>query len=145
MKHAAWTGMLALVATACASAAPEPAATPGIQAAQSATAVQPKSATVDPAGIFEYSTTVDGTQMAGTFEINRRDDGSYSGRILSPMFPAIPITRVSVEGTNLIIGASMDGQALTMNLNFTGDRFAGTWSFGDGSAGGNVSGKRKAS
>lgn len=138
MKKTGLTAIVALVAAACASASPETAPSQSQSAA-----AQAQKAALDPAGTFEYTTVVESSQVTGTFEITRKDDGSYTGRILSSAFPEIPISRVTVDGSKLILAASMDGQSLLMELTFSGDTFTGGWSFADGSVGGSINGKRK--
>ena len=137
--RAAIAASLAVALGACASTSEEPAgATPQAQVEAEA-----QKSGIDPVGVFEFSTVVDSSPLTGTFEITRRTDGAYTGRILSTMFPEIPITRVTVEGNRMLLAASMDGQQIVMELNFTGDSFTGGWSLGDGSMGGALSGKRK--
>ena len=139
MRKVALLSAVALVTSACASSSPEPAGTPE----PSAVPAQAQKAAFDPVGTYDYTTVVDASQVSGTFEIARKDDGGYTGRILSTMFPEIPISRVTVDGNKLILAASMDGQPLMMELNFTGDTFTGSWSFGDGSVAGSMSGRKQ--
>jgi len=143
MKRQVILSAVALVLSACAGSQ-QPAATPATQPPQTPTAAQPQKSALDPVGTFDFTTNVQGTDVAGSFEIVRKDDGSYGGRILTAAFPEIPITRVTVEASKLIVGGSVDGQALIMELTFSGDSFTGGWSVGDGSVGGQITGKRKA-
>ena len=131
---------LAVALAACASTAEEPAA----GSPQAQVAAKAETPELNPVGAYDFSTVVESSQVTGTIEITRRDDGSYTGRIFSTMFPEIPITRASVEGNRLLLAASMEGQQIVMELTFTGDTFTGGWSLGDGSMGGAISGKRKA-
>jgi len=131
---------LAVALAACASTAEEPAA----GSPQTSVAAKAETTELNPVGVYDFSTVVESSQVTGTFEITRRDDGGYTGRILSTMFPEIPITRVTVDGNRLLLAASMEGQRIMMELTFTGDTFTGGWALGDGSLGGAISGKRKA-
>ena len=124
---------IALVIAACASSQPEPVVTP-------APTPQPVVAVVlDPAGSYEFATAVDGQIVSGTMSITGAS-GDYKGRILSNLFPEIPITSAAVEGQNMIIRGNMPDGELTLNLKFDGPNFTGNWALGGQS--GEFSGKK---
>lgn len=124
---------ITLVVVACASSQPEPAVTP-------APTPQPVVAAVpDPVGSYEFATAVDGQVVAGTMTITGVP-GAYQGRILTNMFPEIPVTSAVVEGQNMIVRGTMPDGELTLNLKFSGANFTGNWAIGGQS--GDFSGKK---
>jgi hypothetical protein len=104
---------------------------------------QPPAKPVNPIGDFEFSTTVQGQTVSGTFSIAKQND-VLSGRLTSDMGEAA-ITGVKVEERKLtLLIATTDGTEVTFVLNFEDDnKFSGTWSAGGDSA--TITGKRKVS
>ncbi|HEX7091035.1 MAG TPA: hypothetical protein VF192_12915 [Longimicrobiales bacterium] len=94
---------------------------------------------LDPVGNYEFTTSVDGQPIGGTFDI-AGTPGAYTGTIRVQGMDPIPITSVTVQGQALRIAALLDGQPVAIDLSFTGDRFTGAWSAGE--LGGAVSGRR---
>lgn len=94
---------------------------------------------LDPVGNYEFSTSVDGQPLGGTFDITGTP-GAYTGTIRVQGIDPIPITSVTVQGQALRIAALLDGQPVAVELNFTGDAFTGAWSAGE--LGGALSGRR---
>ena len=124
---------IALVMAACASSQPEPVVT-------ATPTPQPVVAAVpDPVGSYEFATAVDGQVVAGTMSITGTP-GAYQGRILTNMFPEIPITSAVVQGQDMIIRGAMPDGELTLNLKFNGPNFTGNWAIGGQS--GDFSGKK---
>jgi hypothetical protein len=114
---------IALVMAACASSQPEPAVTPAPTPLPVVTAV------LDPVGSYEFATTVNGQFVNGTMTITG-EAGAYKGRILTNMFPEIPIAGAAVEGQTMVVRANMPDGELTLNLKFDGAIFTGTWALG---------------
>jgi hypothetical protein len=90
-------------------------------------------------GAYEFATAVDGQIVSGTMSITG-GPGAYNGRILTNMFPEIPIKSAVVEGQNMIIVGTMPDGDLTLNLKFDGPNFTGNWAIGGQS--GDFSGKK---
>lgn len=96
---------------------------------------------VDPVGVFEYTTSVQGQTVTGTITIAKTETG-LGGKILSDAMPEIPIKAVTVEGKKLTIQAEIPDGALTITIEFEdANKFAGNWTLGG--EGGAISGKRK--
>ncbi|MGH7469632.1 MAG: hypothetical protein ACRENP_16915 [Longimicrobiales bacterium] len=102
---------------------------------------QPPAKPLNPVGDYEFSTSVQGQTLSGTFSIVKQND-VLSGKIMSDMGEA-PITSVKVEERKLtMVVVTPDGAEVTFVLNFEDDnKFAGTWASGGESAA--ITGKRK--
>jgi len=105
-----------------------------------AAAPEPAPRALDPVGTYEFQTSVEGQPLTGTIHITGAP-GSYTGRIVTGMFPEMPIRSVSVAGQQLLLSAQApDGQIVEIRLNFTGPTFTGAWTLGDQS--GAIAGRR---
>lgn len=99
------------------------------------------SRSVDPVGSFDFTTSIEGTPVAGTITITQNASG-YGGTLSTDMTDSMPISSVSVDGqTMVVVSVAPDGTA-TLSLTFTGDTFTGSWSFADMS--GTLTGRRRA-
>lgn len=127
---------LAVLTGACASAQPEAAAP-----AREVTPAAP--AAVDPVGIFDFTTTVEGMAVTGTLTIRRGAAGAFEGSIATNITETIPVRTVTVTGQRMNVIADTPDGPITMVLEFTGNDFSGTWE-GTGMAG-THSGKRRTS
>jgi hypothetical protein len=95
---------------------------------------------VDPVGNYEFVTTVQEQQVTGTMTVTG-SAGSYTGKILTSMFPEMPVLGATVNGQNMIVKTqSPDGEIL-LHFKFEGNAFTGHWEF-NGQPGGTVSGKK---
>ena len=122
-----------LVMTAC--------ATPREVAVTTQATPQPAAVkALDPVGSYEIVTVVDGQNVTGTISITGTP-GAYKGKILTNMFPEIPIHAAVVEGQGMIVRANMPDGELILNMRFTGPAFVGRWDLG-GIQGGDISGKK---
>ena len=128
---------IVLLLAACA-ARPEPVTNANTAPARPAT-VTPTSAVVDPVGNYEFSTVVDGQTVTGTMHVEGTP-GAYKGRIITSVFPEIPIIGASVETNILNLRASMPDGELAIRVVMEGNNFKGNWSLGGGS--GEISGKK---
>lgn len=86
---------------------------------------------LEPAGSYEFTTVVDGQTVTGTMQI-AGTPGAYTGKILSNIFPEIPIVSASTEGDVLNVKGMMPDGELSIRMVFTGEDFKGTWAIGAG-------------
>ncbi len=95
---------------------------------------------VNPVGAYEFATTVDGQTVTGTLHIEGTP-GAYKGRIVTSMFPEIPVTGATVENGNTItVKAVMPDGELTLRMVMEGMNFKGNWALG--ADGGEFNGKK---
>jgi hypothetical protein len=99
-------------------------------------------ATFDPAGIYDFTTDVQGTQVGGTLTLSRTADGGYTGLIWSDMTGDLPVQDVILEGRRARILAPTPEGDLLMIVEFLEDRMAGNWELSTGLAGA-VSGRKR--
>ena len=83
-------------------------------------------AVLDPAGTYEFSTVVDGQAVTGTMTITGAP-GAYTGKIVTNMFPEIPVIGAKVEEKTVIATASMPDGELTIRMLMDGHQFTGRW------------------
>jgi hypothetical protein len=114
---------------ACASN-PEPATPPAPQA-------------VDPVGVFDFATNVEGTAVQGTITVESAPGGGHGGSITTDVTEPIPISGVTVDGQNMTVTAQTPDGPITMSLTFTGNDFTGSWTMGGMS--GSLNGSRRSS
>jgi hypothetical protein len=129
-----WMIAALAVAAACAGNEPAPVAPPPPPPA----AVVP--ANVDPVGNYEFVTTVEGQEVTGTMSVTGTP-GAYSGKILTSMFPEMPVHGATVAGQSMIVKTSTPDGEILLHFKFEGDGFIGHWEF-NGQPGGNFTGKR---
>lgn len=115
---------LCLVAAACASAQVEPEAP----------------APLDPVGLYDFTTAIEGDAVSGTITITRTSQG-YGGTITTNISDPIPVRSVVVDDRRITVTGDTPDGPVTLTMNVDGDDFAGTWSFGGMS--GTHSGKRR--
>lgn len=127
---------LAALTGACASAQPEPV-TPAREV------TPPAPAAVNPVGIFDFATNVEGMAVNGTMTISRNAAGAYEGTIATNVTETIPIRTVTVTGQRMNVVADTPDGPLNFVLEFRGDEFSGTWELG--AMTGTHSGKRRSS
>lgn len=121
-----------LLLGACASSPP----TTTTSSAPQATA----QAAVNPVGAYEFTTTVDGQTVTGTLHIEGTP-GAYKGRILTSVFPEIPVVGATVENNNVVnVKANMPDGELTLRMVMEGMNFKGNWTLG--ADGGEFNGKK---
>ena len=95
---------------------------------------------VNPVGAYEFATKVDGQTVTGTLHIEGTP-GAYKGRIVTSMFPEIPVTGATVENGNTItVKAVMPDGELTLRMVMEGMNFKGNWALG--ADGGEFNGKK---
>jgi hypothetical protein len=103
---------LCLLAGACASAPVTPDAP----------------AALDPVGVYDFTTAVEGTVVTGTITITEATSG-YGGSIATDATETIPVRSVAVEGQKLTVLADSPDGPVTFILTLDGDAFTGTWSY----------------
>jgi hypothetical protein len=95
---------------------------------------------VNPVGVYEFTTTVDGQSVTGTLHIEGTP-GAYKGRIVTTVFPEIPVVGALVENNNVInVKASMPDGELVLRMVMEGTNFKGNWTLG--ADGGEFNGKK---
>jgi hypothetical protein len=96
-------------------------------------------APLNPVGMFEFQTTVNGGPVTGGLEVTGQA-GAYHGFIRTSVTQDIPITGVAVTGQQMVVtGDTPDGE-VTISLTFVDDNFTGRWTLnGDG---GDITGRR---
>lgn len=100
------------------------------------------STAVEPAGTYDFNTTVDGTAVTGVVTITR-GTGGYTGTITTNVTDPITIDQVTAEGNRITVIALTPDGALTFTMDFSGDDFSGAWALGEMS--GTHTGKRRTS
>jgi hypothetical protein len=125
-----------LLLGACASS--QPAAQTGTAPTQP-TATQQATAVADPVGSYEFTTVVDGQTVTGTMHIEGVP-GNYKGRILTSVFPEIPVIGASAEANVINVKGSMPDGELNLRMVMEGTNFKGNWTLG--ADGGEFNGKK---
>lgn len=97
-------------------------------------------AALDPVGVYDFTTTVDGTVVSGTITITQGTSG-YGGSLETNATETIPVRSVTVEGRKLTVLANSPDGPVTFIMTLDGDEFAGTWSYAGMS--GSHTGKRR--
>lgn len=124
--------LVALLLAACASSPQAAPASPATAAAASAAATPapaPTPAAASAAGIYDFTTTVQGATVSGVVTVTMAN-GRAGGTIATSATPEIPIRSVTVEGQKVTVSAeSPDGDAV-LEFNMSGQDFTGTWWFG---------------
>jgi hypothetical protein len=129
---------LALLCAAGAGAAEQPPAQ-ATTAAQQPAAARPTTAALDPVGSYEFTTVVDGQTVTGTMHIEGTP-GAYKGRIITTVFPEIPVVGATVESNIINVKASMPDGELIISMMMDGMNFKGNWALGSDS--GEFNGKK---
>ena len=132
-----WLGAGLLLWAAMASSQ-QPAATTATAPVQPA-ATRQATAVLDPVGAYEFSTVVDGQTVTGTLHVEGTP-GNYKGRIITSVFPEIPVVGASVEANVVNVKASMPDGELNIRMVMEGANFKGNWTLG--SDGGEFNGKK---
>lgn len=125
-----------LLLGACASSQ-QPAASTTAPTQPAAT--RQATAVLDPVGAYEFSTVVDGQTVTGTMHVEGTP-GNYKGRIITSVFPEIPVVGASVEANVVNVKASMPDGELNIRMVMEGSNFKGNWTLG--SDGGEFNGKK---
>ncbi|MBR9988288.1 MAG: hypothetical protein KFH98_00965 [Gemmatimonadetes bacterium] len=103
---------LCFIAGACASAQVTPVAP----------------AALNPVGVYDFTTTIEGTAVAGTITITQGASG-YTGTIATNVSPSLPIRSVAVDDRKVTVAADSPDGPVTIIMELAGDEFTGTWSY----------------
>lgn len=104
---------------------------------------EPAPEVVDPVGVYDFTTLIDGNTVAGVLTLRRNADGGLSATVSTPVTGDIPINSVIQTDNTLHMRANMGGEALRMTVTVgeTGI-LTGGWMLSSG-AGGGVDGTRR--
>jgi hypothetical protein len=95
-----------------------------------APAPKPAPAVVDPVGTFSFTTVFQGDSLTGDIVI-RGEPGRYSGRVTPTSGPEpVEIYMARVEGQTLTVFGDAGDDDLIITMQFTGDRYTGSWTLG---------------
>ena len=81
--------------------------------------------TLDPVGIYDFTTDVEGQTIAGTITITG-SPGAYSGSVTSDM-GTISLRNIVVDGMDLTFVGDSPDFTVAFALTFSGDSFTGEW------------------
>jgi hypothetical protein len=84
---------------------------------------------VDPVGAFDFTTSMEGTEVTGTIEIQRADGGGYTGTLSTNVAEPMPLSSVTVDGQKMTVVADAPDGPVTMVLTFVGNDFTGNWTY----------------
>lgn len=85
-------------------------------------------APLDPIGVYDFTTNVEGTTVSGTITISQGTSG-YGGSIATNATETIPVRSVAVERQKLTVLADSPDGPVTFVMTLNGDEFTGTWSY----------------
>jgi hypothetical protein len=114
--------------TACAHS-PQAAPRPTAPAPAASPSVTPAAA-LDPVGVYDFSTMIEGDQVTGTITITG-SPGAYGGTISSSATPDMPIRSVTVSDSTITVTADTDNGELVSRFTLTGQDLSGEWTVGD--------------
>ena len=86
-----------------------------------------------PAGVFDVSIDVMGTQMAGSMTIEEMD-GAYTGSLETPQ-GTVALTDFALDGMEVTCTGTAGQFTIELTLTFEGDGFTGAMDLGDIGAG----------
>ena len=122
MKRTAALLTLGLVLTACSQS------TGGGSAAAPPPQPEP-TPTLDPVGVYDFTTSVEGQPMTGTLTITGSPD-AYNGSMSTDMMGTIALRSFAVDGMDLSFMADLPEATVSFLLTFEGDEFTGDWDAG---------------
>ncbi len=85
----------------------------------------PPEPVLDPVGVYDYSTMVQGMEMRGTVTITE-EDGVLAGTVTSDMGTII-LSNFAIDGMELTCVGDMPDASVLFLLVFEGDDFTGEW------------------
>lgn len=134
--------VLAIALGACASSGTQTAT---VDPVRTSAVVQPPPPPPAPVfelpGSYEFTTVVQGQSVTGTMYVTAgATAGTYGGRIVTNMFPEIPVTGASLSGQTVTVKGSMPDGELTITVVMEGSAFKGKWELGGDS--GEFNGKK---
>ena len=84
--------------------------------------------TLDPVGVYDYATELEGQPLSGTFTITG-EPGAYTGSISSDM-GIIPLRNIEVDGLDLSFVGDLPDVTVFFTMTFEGNSFKGEWDAG---------------
>ncbi len=133
--------VVAVLLAACASSPQAaPRATPAPSPQATAPAPAPAPAPVSAAGVYDFSTNVQGMTVTGVVTVTMTD-GRAGGTIATSATPEVPIKSVTVEGQKVTVVADSPDGAVSLEFNMNGQDFTGTWWYGGES--GSLTGRKR--
>ncbi len=84
---------------------------------------------MDPVGSYTLTTVIQGSPVSGQMRI-AGEPGAYIGAVYTGLTGELPITSVSVDGSQLFITAETPDGPVDVRITFDGDSFSGTWMLG---------------
>jgi hypothetical protein len=94
---------------------------------------------VDPVGSYTLTTVIQGSPISGQMRIEG-EPGAYTGAVYTGFTGELPITAVSVDGSQVFITAETPDGPVDVQVTFDGDTFSGTWMLGPET--GSIQGRR---
>ena len=90
----------------------------------------PKPKVLDPVGVYDFTTTTpDAQSVTGTMTI-LGPAPTYTGKIITNVFPEIAVVGAEVRGDTVDVKASMPDGTLAIRLVMKGNDFTGQWTLG---------------
>jgi hypothetical protein len=86
----------------------------------------PEPEVLDPVGVYDWSTSVEGQTVTGSMTISG-SPGAYTGSMTSDMLGALPVRNIEVDGMDLSFLMDMPDATVAFLLTFEGDTFSGEW------------------
>jgi len=117
-----------LVLAACARSSND-VAPPPAPPARSAPPQPTAAPTLDPLGVYDFSTEVDGQPVTGVLSISG-SPGAYTATMSSDI-GNIGVRNIKVEGMRLSFIGDHPDATVFIEVVFSGDSFAGEWDAGD--------------
>jgi hypothetical protein len=89
-------------------------------------APEPEVQTLDAIGVYDFSTSVEGQTVTGTFTISG-EPGAYTGSMSSSMFGTMPLRDIAVDGMDLSFLVDLPDATVAIFLTFEADSYTGEW------------------
>lgn len=133
MMRAALFPTFALVVLAACATTPKPDVQPAPEPLPAQTTPPGSSASTgttaafDPVGTYDFTANMQGQAIRGTMVLTRGPDGRLGGEVNSDQGLVI-FTSITLEGRKMTAaGAVQNGPAVSFEVQFTGDEFAGNF------------------
>jgi hypothetical protein len=142
MKQFWYVAAVATMVSACAAPAQQAAVQPPQPAVTQPPAQQPAQPAWDPAGIYDFTTEVQGMAIRGVLTLRRGEQG-LTGTVSTEVGGELPLSRVVMDGRRAEIRAATPQGDMVMRVEWVeDDRMAGGWDLG-GMVSGTMAGQRR--
>lgn len=81
---------------------------------------------IDPLGIYDFTTSIQGQQVSGTFRIESTES-EVLGSVMAAGMPAMPILGIAVEDDWMTLRTNTGTNHIEIHLVFVGNDFTGEW------------------